>query len=321
MVAPAPEERAAGRIGEQAIEVDAAFGELVAVAVAEVMADDADNARRREVARGEARVGGAAAEDAFPFVVRGDDAVVSHGADDEDRIDLDGLLTDSSGRTFFWRGRYHENYNRRDTEDLQLNVFEHFKPKLPDAHRATPYVMLGNIRPDLQLDVLNQLTAPRYVLADTIDIWIETQREKLGEVMRRADLLVVNDTESAKLTGEANVIVAGHALRKHGCKTVIIKKGEHGAVLFHEEGLFMLPAYPVTELRDPTGAGDSFAGALLGYLASAGATDFATLKQAMVYGTAVASLTVEAFSTDRLAKAGCREIRARRKDLLKLIKA
>ena len=254
--------------------------------------------------------------------------VVGHDFRDRDRnklakrgIDLDGLLTDSSGRTFSWRGRYHENYNRRDTEDLQLNVFEHFKPRLPEAHLATPFVMLGNIRPDLQLDVLNQLTAPRFVLADTIDIWIETQRDKLGEVMRRADLLVVNDTESAKLTGESNVIVAGRELRKHGCKTVIIKKGEHGAVLFHEEGLFALPAYPVTELRDPTGAGDSFAGALLGYLAATGSTDFATLKQAMVYGTAVASLTVEAFSTDRLAKAGCREIRARRKDLLKLIKA
>ena len=251
--------------------------------------------------------------------------VVGHDFRDRDRnklakrgIDLDGLLTDSSGRTFSWRGRYHENYNRRDTEDLQLNVFEHFKPRLPEAHLSTPFVMLGNI---LQLDVLNQLANPRFVLADTIDIWIETQRDKLGEVMRRADLLVVNDTESAKLTGECNVIVAGRELRKHGCKTVIIKKGEHGAVLFHEEGLFALPAYPVTELRDPTGAGDSFAGALLGYLAATGATDFATLKQAMVYGTAVASLTVEAFSTDRLAKAGCREIRARRKELLKLIKA
>ena len=236
-------------------------------------------------------------------------------------IDLDGLLTDASGRTFSWRGRYHENYNRRDTEDLQLNVFEHFKPRLSPAHVTTPFVMLGNIRPDLQLDVLNQLSAPRFVLADTIDIWIETQRDKLAEVMRRADLLVVNDTESAKLTGEDNTIIAGRELRKHGCKTVIIKKGEHGAVLFHEEGMFALPAFPVTELRDPTGAGDSFAGALLGYLAASGMTDFAALKQAMIYGTVVASLTVEAFSTDRLAKAGCREIRARRKELLKLIKA
>jgi sugar/nucleoside kinase (ribokinase family) len=254
--------------------------------------------------------------------------VVGHDFRDRDRnklakrgIDLSGLLTDPSGRTFSWRGRYHENYNRRDTEDLQLNVFEKFAPRLTEAHGATPFVLLGNIRPDLQLEVLNQLTAPRFVMADTIDIWIETQRDKLAEVMRRADLLVVNDTESAKLTGEANAIVAGRALRRHGCKTVIVKKGEHGAVLFHEEGMFALPAYPVTELRDPTGAGDSFAGAMLGYLAAAGSTDFATLKQAMIYGTAVASLTVEAFSTDRLAKAGCREIRARRKELLKLIKA
>ena len=253
--------------------------------------------------------------------------IVGHDFRDRDRrklakrgIDLEGLATDPAGRTFAWRGRYHENYNRRDTEDLQLNVFERFQPVLPAAHRATPFVMLGNIRPDLQLRVLDQLTAPRFVLADTIDIWIETQREALGEVMRRADLLVVNDTESAKLTGESNVIVAGRRLREHGCRTVIIKKGEHGAVLFHEEGLFALPAFPVTELRDPTGAGDSFAGALLGHLAATGRTDFATLRQAMSYGTAVASLTVEAFSTDRLAKAGCREIRARRKALLRMTK-
>ena len=139
------------------------------------------------------------------------------------------LFRSPSGRTFAWRGRYHENYNRRDTEDLQLNVFEQFKPVLPDAHRATPFVMLGNIRPDLQLRVLDQLTGPRFVLADTIDIWIETQREALGEVMRRADLLVVNDGEAAKLTGADNAIVAGRRLREHGCRTVIVKKGEHGA--------------------------------------------------------------------------------------------
>ncbi|MEY2820874.1 MAG: PfkB family carbohydrate kinase [Opitutales bacterium] len=236
-------------------------------------------------------------------------------------VDLTGLHTDTSGRTFFWRGRYHENYNRRDTEDLQLNVFEHFSPRLPEAHLDSPYVLLGNIRPDLQLNVLDQLKGPKFVLADTIDVWIETQREKLAEVMRRADLLVINDTESAKLTGEANVIRAGKILREHGCRSVIIKKGEHGAVLFHQEGLFALPAYPVTELRDPTGAGDSFAGAMLGHLASVGRHDFAALKQGMLYGTAVASLTVEAFSTDRLAAAGCAEIRARRKALLSMMKA
>ena len=227
--------------------------------------------------------------------------VVGHDFRDRDRkklakrgIDLSGLQLDETGRTFAWRGRYHENYNRRDTEDLQLNVFERFQPRLTELQQAMPYVMLGNIRPDLQLAVLNQLTAPKFVLVDTIDIWIETQREKLGEVMRRSDLLVVNDSVAAKLTGETNVIVAG---------------------------LFTLPAFPVTELRDPTGAGDSFAGALLGYLAAAGTTDFAAIRQAMVYGTAVASLTVEAFSTDRLAKSGCTEIKNRRKELLKMTKA
>jgi len=254
--------------------------------------------------------------------------VVGHDFRDRDRkklakrgIDLSGLQTDETGRTFAWRGRYHENYNRRDTEDLQLNVFERFNPTLSPEQRATPYVMLGNIRPELQLSVLDQLDAPKFIVADTIDIWIETKRELFAQVMRRADLLVVNDTESAKLTGEANVIIAGRHLRAHGCRTVIIKKGEHGSVLFHEDGLFSLPAFPVTELRDPTGAGDSFAGALLGYIAATGKSDFATLRQAMLYGTAVASLTVEAFSTDRLAKAGCSEIKARRKQLLQMIKA
>ena len=254
--------------------------------------------------------------------------VVGHDFHDRDRkklarrgIDLSGLQTDESGRTFAWRGRYHENFNRRDTEDLQLNVFERFNPVLSETQKKTPYVMLGNIRPELQLSVLDQLESPRFVLADTIDIWIETKRELLAEVMRRADLLVINDTESAKLTGETNVILAGRHLRTHGCRTVIIKKGEHGAVLFHEEGLFATPAYPVTELRDPTGAGDSFAGALIGYLAATGTHDFTALRQAMIYGTAVASLTVEDFSTDRLAKAGCSEIKNRRKEIIKISKA
>ena len=254
--------------------------------------------------------------------------VVGHDFRERDRkklakrgIDLSGLRTDETGRTFFWKGRYHENFNRRDTEDLQLNVFERFNPQLTEEQKLTPYVMLGNIRPDLQLAVLDQLESPKFVLADTIDIWIETKRELLSQVMRRADLVVINDTESAKLTGETNVILAGRHLRTHSCRTVIIKKGEHGAVLFHEDGLFTLPAYPVTELRDPTGAGDSFAGALLGYIAATGMSDFATLKQGMIYATAVASLTVEDFSTDRLAKAGCAEIKARRKEILKMTKS
>lgn len=253
--------------------------------------------------------------------------VVGHDFKKRDRqkllrrgIDLSGLTTDESGKTFTWKGRYHENYNRRDTENLQLNVFEKFHPHLNAQHQVVPYVLLGNIRPSLQLAVLAQLTAPRFIVTDTIDIWIETQSEALKEVIRKTDLLIINDTEAGKLTGETNVPIAGKRLLELGCRAAIIKKGEHGALLFHPEGLFALPAYPVTELRDPTGAGDSFAGALLGYLAATGKTDFATLRQAMIYGTVVASLTVEAFSTDRLTDTGCREIRRRRQELLRMIK-
>ncbi len=253
--------------------------------------------------------------------------VVGHDFKKRDRqkllrrgIDLSGLTTDESGKTFTWKGRYHENYNRRDTENLQLNVFEKFHPHLNAQHQVVPYVLLGNIRPSLQLAVLAQLSAPRFIVTDTIDIWIETQSEALKEVIRKTDLLIINDTEAGKLTGETNVPIAGKRLLELGCRAAIIKKGEHGALLFHPEGLFALPAYPVTELRDPTGAGDSFAGALLGYLAATGKTDFPTLRQAMIYGTVVASLTVEAFSTDRLTDTGCREIRRRRKELLRMIK-
>lgn len=253
--------------------------------------------------------------------------VVGHDFKKRDRqkllrrgIDLSGLTTDESGKTFTWKGRYHENYNRRDTENLQLNVFEKFHPHLNAQHQVVPYVLLGNIRPSLQLAVLAQLSAPRFIVTDTIDIWIETQSEALKEVIRKTDLLIINDTEAGKLTGETNVPIAGKRLLELGCRAAIIKKGEHGALLFHPEGLFALPAYPVTELRDPTGAGDSFAGALLGHLAATGKTDFATLRQAMIYGTVVASLTVEAFSTDRLTDTGCREIRRRRKELLRMIK-
>jgi sugar/nucleoside kinase (ribokinase family) len=233
-------------------------------------------------------------------------------------IDLSALQTDETGRTFFWRGRYHENYNRRETLELELNVFERFHPRLPASHQAARFALLGNIRPDLQLHVLDQLTENPFVVADTIDIWIETQRDALMQVLHRSSLTVVNDTEATKLTGESNAVAAGRALRASGCRTVIVKKGEHGAVLFHEDGLFALPAYPVAELRDPTGAGDTFAGSLLGYLAARGETSFAALREGMGYATAVASLTVEAFSCDRLASAGCAEIRRRRRELSKM---
>ena len=226
-------------------------------------------------------------------------------------IDLEGVKRDESGPTFFWKGKYHENFNRRDTLEIQLNVFENFRPDLPESYRNSPYVLLGNIHPGLQAHVLDQLSGDSYVLADTIDLWIHTEKAALLDLIKRVNLFVINDSEAEEVTGEKNVITAGRKLREMGPETVIVKKGEHGAILFHEDGLFALPAYPVTELRDPTGAGDSFAGALLGRLASRNRKDFSALKEAMLHATATASLTVEAFGCDRLESAGAQVIEER----------
>ena len=234
-------------------------------------------------------------------------------------IDLEGLQVDVSGPTFFWKGKYHENFNRRDTLDIQLNVFEKFRPDLPQNYLNSKFVLLGNIHPALQMHVLDQLEGSPFVVADTIDLWIEIERNALLELIKRVSLFVINDTEAEELTKESNIILAGQKLRELGPETVIIKKGEHGAILFHENGSFALPAYPVTELRDPTGAGDSFAGALIGRLASRDRTDFSAIKDAMVYGTCTASLTVEAFGCDRLESAGTKEIKQRVEELKSII--
>ena len=234
-------------------------------------------------------------------------------------IDLEGLQKDESGPTFFWKGKYHENFNRRDTLDIQLNVFEKFRPDLPDSYKNTSFVLLGNIHPALQSHVLDQLNGNAYILADTIDLWIDIEKTALLELIKRVNLFVINDTEAEELTGEKNIILAGNKLREMGPESVIIKKGEHGAILFHSNGMFALPAYPVTELRDPTGAGDSFAGALIGRLASQNSSDFNSIKEAMLYATSTASLTVEAFGCDRLESAGSKEIQQRVDSLKDLI--
>jgi sugar/nucleoside kinase (ribokinase family) len=240
-------------------------------------------------------------------------------------IDLDGLQVDPTGPTFHWKGRYHENFNRRDTLEIHLNVFERFRPQLPENYKKSEYALLGNIHPALQRHVRAALGKNVFAAADTIDLWIKTTHDELTALLRELDLFVVNDTEAELLTGETNLIRAGHALRAKGPRLVIIKKGEHGAYLFHPDGLFALPAYPVVELHDPTGAGDSFAGALLGALAiQTGAGQppqptFAQIKEAMVYATVVASLTVEAFSCDRLESAGIAEIQKRAGELRAMV--
>lgn len=234
-------------------------------------------------------------------------------------ICLEGVQHDASGPTFFWAGEYTEDFNVRRTVDIKLNVFENFRPVLPESYQSVPYVLLGNIGPDLQMHVLNQMRGDAFVVADTIDLWIKTRHGELLEVVRKIDCYAINDSEATLMTGESNTIKAGWRLLELGPKMAIIKKGEHGAYLFHSEGLFALPAYPVTDLHDPTGAGDSFVGALLGYLAAVNDTSYAALKQAMLYATATASLTVEAFSCDGLEKAGPEAIVDRYNTLLGMI--
>ncbi len=231
-------------------------------------------------------------------------------------IDLEGLQVDDSGPTFIWTGKYHENYNSRETLDTQLNVFEHFRPELPENYRRTSYLMLANIGPDLQIHVLDQLQGQCFVVADTMDLWINNKLDQLLSLIKRVDCLAINDSEAIMLTGDRNLISAGWKLLELGPRMAIIKKGENGACLFHRDGYFALPAYPVVNLQDPTGAGDAFGGALAGYLAAVDKTDFKSIKQGMVYATAIASLTVEAFSCDRLESAGPALVEERYRELL-----
>jgi sugar/nucleoside kinase (ribokinase family) len=223
------------------------------------------------------------------------------------QIDTSGLVT-QPGKTFRWKGRYHEDMNTRDTLEVHLNVFGTFDPVLPRAFRDSTHVFLANGSPVLQAKVLDQVNKPRLVMADTMDLWIETQHDELLALLPRLDGLLLNDSEARLLTDIDNMILAGHAVRKLGPKFVIIKKGEHGALLFSQDGVFVVPAYPTAEVIDPTGAGDSFAGGLMGYLASDNSPPPGRLRRAMAYGTVLASLTVEGFGLDRLKRTSRQEI-------------
>ncbi|MDR0534812.1 MAG: PfkB family carbohydrate kinase [Puniceicoccales bacterium] len=247
-------------------------------------------------------------------------------------VDTSGLHVAPAGETFFWHGRYGENLNRRETLETRLGVNAQARPPLPCGHNTTPFVLLANDAPALQLAVLEQLASPRFVLADTMNLWIETALAPLREVIRRADLLIINDDEATQLTGETNLFNAAAKIHAdYHARHLLIKKGEHGAMLFYDEpagaipagtpafpSLFILPAHPVTNLHDPTGAGDSFAGAFMGTLAALQRTDFEAMKLAMLYASAVASLTVEAFSCDRLETAGPSEISQRADNIRRL---
>lgn len=215
-------------------------------------------------------------------------------------IDTSGLQVIPGGRTFRWRGKYHDNMNDRTTLEVHLNVLGDYQPKIPEAFKRCPFVFLANGSPQAQMQVLEQVTGPRLVVADTMDLWIREHHDALLKLFRRIDGLVLNDSEAKLLSHDENLVRAGQKIRELGPKFVVIKKGEHGAMFFSEYETYVLPAFPTERVVDPTGAGDSFGGAMMGYLAEQENFEPETLKAAMAYGILVASFTVEDFSLDRL---------------------
>lgn len=232
-------------------------------------------------------------------------------------VNLDGLYMES-GKTFRWGGRYFDDMNRRETLFTYLNVFERFQPVIPEHYKKSEFVFLANIDPELQLDVLNQINNPKLIVLDTMNFWISGKRKELEEVLKVVDIIVLNDEEAKELTGEMGLIKATKAIPAMGPKSVIVKKGEHGAMLYHENEFFFVPAFPLDSVVDPTGAGDSFAGGFMGYLAKTGQIDQATLKKAMVYGSTIASFNVEDFSFNRLENLTMKKIKERVKIFKKM---
>jgi sugar/nucleoside kinase (ribokinase family) len=225
-------------------------------------------------------------------------------------VGLEGISR-SSGKTFRWRGRYGRDLGDPETLDTRLGVFEHFQPSLPEGYRDAGYVFLANIDPDLQREVLGQVARPKIVACDTMNFWIEGKTEALKRTLQSVDLLVINDGEARALAGDDNLVRAARRIMEMGPSQLIVKRGEYGVVLFSRDHVFAAPAFPLSEILDPTGAGDTFAGGLMGYLASLGRTDPQALRQAMVVGTVMASFTVEGFSLDRIRTLETREIAER----------
>jgi sugar/nucleoside kinase (ribokinase family) len=216
-------------------------------------------------------------------------------------INIDGIYIEE-GKTFRWGGRYHTNLNQRDTLYTHLNVFENFKPVIPNSYRQSNLVFLANIDPVLQLQVLDQIEGPRLVVLDTMNYWINGSREQLTQVIRRCDILILNDEETRELTLEDNLVLAARKILDLGPQNLIIKKGEHGAVLIGSDFYFATPAFPLGKVVDPTGAGDSFAGGFVGFLAKVENFSQENLRKALVYGTIIASFNVEDFSFNKLVK-------------------
>jgi len=272
--------------------------------------------KRIEVLGGAASYCAVAAGFLSPAPVRlvgvvGEDFPVAHTALlERQRVDLAGLER-VAGRTFRWSGVYSPDFMTRTTLDTQLNVFQDFRPKLPSGWGASDYVFLANIDPTLQLSVVEQAARPKFVACDTMNFWISGKRPELVRLLARVDMLLLNDEEARQLSGEANLPAAARAIRAMGPKAVVIKRGDAGALLFHEAGVFSAPAFPIENVVDPTGAGDSFAGGFMGWLARTGNTTPETIRTAMILGSVLASFCVEDFSLDRFQRLDLSQVRER----------
>lgn len=253
--------------------------------------------------------------------VIGDDFPKSTLDDMERRgINLEGLQIRKGEKSFFWAGKYHYDMNARDTLDTQLNVLADFKPTVPASYQGTDFLMLGNLDPQVQLDVLEQLDhRPRLVVLDTMNFWMDIALDKLKEVLKKVDVLTINDEEARQLSQEYSLVKAARKIMTMGPDYLIIKKGEHGALLFHEDRAFFAPAMPLEEVVDPTGAGDTFAGGFIGYLANAQNISFDNMKRAIVVGSALASFACEKFGPERLLELDRKEIDARVQEFVDLV--
>lgn len=230
----------------------------------------------------------------------------------ERNIDISGIEIVEKGKTFFWSGKYHNDMNSRDTLATELNVLADFNPVVPENYRDAEVVMLGNLHPMVQMSVLDQMEEkPKLVVLDTMNFWMDNSLEDLHKVIKRIDVITINDEEARQLTGEYSLVVAARKIHEMGPKYVVIKKGEHGALLFHNDNAFYAPALPLEEVFDPTGAGDTFAGGFAGYIARTEDTSFENMKNAVIYGSTLASFCVEKFGTERMINLKSDEVHKR----------
>lgn len=235
-------------------------------------------------------------------------------------VELDAVETVPDKKSFFWSGRYHEDMNSRDTLITDLNVLADFNPKIPDSYQSAEFVMLGNLAPVVQISVINQMKKrPKLIVMDTMNFWMEAAMPDLQKVLTMVDVLMVNDAEARQLTGQFSLVKAAKTILTMGPKYLIIKKGEHGALLFHEDNVFFAPALPLEEVFDPTGAGDTFAGGFIGYLAKTKDISFENMKTAIITGSAMASFCVEKFGATRLKEITRRDIEARVQQFKQLV--